>query len=148
MPLGLPQARPWLGEQACEWLGHWLWIRHRKENRSRCLTVIALKAERQGVTDRSNDQHPQSQPSPVVPVLFMDLNTHTEWATDTVSHNNRGSCAQGLAIFTVLHFITIATVYRWNNISSTSLFRGTHSDRVKWNMSTLWPDKRISFIAY
>lgn len=40
-------------------------------------------------------------------------------------------CAQRLAIFVVTHFINVATAYRWNNSPNTSLFRGTHSDRVK-----------------
>lgn len=54
-------------------------------------------------------------------------------------------CAQCLAIFVVTHFIIIAITYRWNNSLNTSLFRGTDSDRVKWNMSSLWPDKRIAY---
>lgn len=80
-------------------------------------------------------------PGPV-PVLFM---AWTEEALILSYTTMEVICARCLAIFVVTHFIIIATAYRWNNSLNTSLLRGTHSDRVKWNMSSRWPDKRIAY---
>ena len=76
---------------------------------------------------------------------FSDLNRQTKAALTLWHTTMKVICVQCLAISVVTHFIIIAASYRWNSSPNTGMFRGTHSDRVKWNMSSLWPDKRIAY---